>query len=61
MLCTGYKLNGYNATYRKATFEVKEKNRVLEITEPDSGITFIVDMNEEKPKKNRHRIDARKR
>ena len=44
MKCEGYKISGYDATYRKALFNVCERgNRVLEITDLDSGITFLVD------------------
>lgn len=49
MKLEGYKLNGYDATYNKAVFEVAErgttsKNRVLEITELESGITFLLEL-----------------
>ena len=45
MLCRGYKLSGYDATYRKATFSVVEtKIGVLEITDTQSGETFILDL-----------------
>ena len=40
----GYKLNGYNATYTQAVFEVREQqNGVLEVTDIEGGITFLVD------------------
>ena len=40
----GYKLNGYNATYDKAIFDVREQqNGVLEVTDIDGGITFLID------------------
>ena len=46
MKCEGYKISGYDATYKKTTFNVCEKGeRVLEITDVDSGITFLVDFN----------------
>ena len=45
MLCRGYKLSGYDATYRKATFSVVEaRSGVLEITDTESGVTFILDL-----------------
>lgn len=45
MFCEGYKLNGYDATYRKATFSVVERrNGVLEITDTQSGEMFILDL-----------------
>ena len=44
MRAEGYKISGYDATYRKALFNVCERgNRVLEITDLDSGTTFLVD------------------
>ena len=44
MIITGYKLNGYDATYRKATFNLVERGeRVLEVTDTESGTTFILD------------------
>ena len=51
MICEGYRLNGYNATYENAYFDVRlgsnsEKNRVLEVTDMDSGITFIFEADE---------------
>ena len=45
MLCRGYKLNGYDVTYKKATFSIVEKqDGVLEITDTESGMTFILDL-----------------
>ena len=45
MLCRGYKLNGYDVTYKKATFSIIEKREgVLEITDTESGTTFILDL-----------------
>lgn len=47
MKASGYKLNGYDATYEKALFDVRNKsnghNHILEITELNSGITFLVE------------------
>lgn len=48
MFYDGYRLNGYNATYDKTRFDIRigrngEKNRVLEITDINSGMTFIVE------------------
>jgi len=46
MMFEGYKYSVYDATYRKAMFNVNERgeeSRVLEITDVDSGQTFIVD------------------
>ena len=46
MIVGGYKLNSYNATYEKTSFDVRkgtnaDNNSVLEITDINSGITFI--------------------
>ena len=59
MIVGGYKLRGYDASYDKAVFDVREGrnasgNRVLEVTDIDSGITFIVEFDDPK-KKNRRR------
>ena len=48
MKLEGYKISGYDATYRKALFNVNERgatpeSRVLEITELESGTTFLID------------------
>ena len=59
----GYKINGYNATYEKTTFSVRtryedKKMVIREVTEINSGITFIYEVKKEykherKPKKSR--------
>lgn len=59
----GYKINGYNATYEKTTFNVRtryedKKMVIREVTEINSGITFIYEVKKEykherKPKKSR--------
>lgn len=44
MKVKGYKFSGYDATYRKTLFDVRERGeRVLEITDLDSGTTFLID------------------
>lgn len=44
MKVEGYKISGYDATYRKALFNVTERSEsVLEITDLDSGTTLLVD------------------
>lgn len=44
MKCKGYRLNGYDATYTKTTFNiVEQENRVLEITDLEGGIAFVVE------------------
>ena len=48
MKIEGYKLNGYDATYRKTLFNVNERGaegRVLEISDVESGETFLLDLN----------------
>lgn len=56
MRVAGYKLNAYNATYERAYFTVLEGrnasgNRVLEITEDNSGITFVLEFEGKKKRK----------
>ena len=51
MRVAGYKLNAYNATYERAYFSVQEGhnasgNRVLEVRDDDSGITFVLEFEE---------------
>ena len=46
MRIEGYRINGYNATYEQTYFDVREgknakKNRVLEVEDLNSGITFV--------------------
>jgi len=55
MMIEGYRLNGYDATYKKTVFIVKERNeKVIEIEDAEGGITFILDFeNVDKPKKMR--------
>ena len=48
----GYKLNGYDATYEKATFSVRKRDEdrrkiINEVTELNSGITFIYEVKKE--------------
>ena len=57
MRVAGYKLNGYNATYEPCELDIRtgknsRKNRVLEMTDVDSGITYIFET-EERVKCNR--------
>ena len=52
MKAWGYKLRGYDATYDKASFDVRvryedDESCVLEILEINSGITFIVELENE--------------
>lgn len=50
MMIEGYRLKGYDATYEKTMFEVEshfsEDSCVLEITETNSGVTYILDVSE---------------
>ena len=56
MRCEGYRLSGYDATYKKTMFNVVEQgNRVLEITEVNSGTTFLLDLESAKLPKNQIR------
>ena len=63
-IAEGYKLNGYDATYERATFSVatryEDKRKIIrEVTELNSGITFIYEVkkgykkHERKSKKSR--------
>ena len=56
MRVQGYKLNGYNATYERTLLDVKEgrnadKKCVLEVTDLQSGVTYIF----EHESRNRHK------
>ena len=56
MIVRGYRLNGYNATYERTSFDVREgvnssKNRVLEVTDINSGITYIFEPPDGKSKR----------
>lgn len=63
-IAEGYKLNGYDATYEKTTFSectrYEDKRKIIrEVTELNSGITFIYEVkkgykkHERKSKKSR--------
>lgn len=63
MRVEGYRLNGYNATYEKTLFEVRggyngTKGRVLEVTDIDSGMTFVFETEEDvfRPKRPKTRV-----
>lgn len=61
-IAEGYKLNSYNATYEKATFSVctryEDKRKIIrEVTELNSGITFIY---EEKKGYKKHERKSKK-
>lgn len=64
MRITGYKLNGYNATYERTNFDVREyrnadKSRVLEVTEIETGVSYILEVGENlKSFERRNRIKA---
>ena len=63
IITEGYKLNNYDATYEKTTFLIRtryenKKKVIREVTELNSGITFIYEVKKEykherKPKKSR--------
>lgn len=51
MRVKGFKIRGYDAKYERANFDIvhgynAENNRVLEVTDIDSGITFIFETEE---------------
>ena len=48
MKVNGYKLNGYNATYEKTLFNVVQSGDMLEVTDINSGVTFLLELQEEK-------------
>ena len=53
MIAEGYRLNGYDAKYEKTTYHVRiryEDDKVVihEVTEANSGITFIYEERREK-------------
>ena len=55
----GYKINGYNATYEKATFNIRtryedEKMVIREVTEINSGITFIYEVKKSERNRKKH-------
>lgn len=43
MIVPGVKLNGYDAVYEKAIFDVVLRGRNYEIRDHNSGITFFID------------------
>lgn len=44
MRVTGYKISGYDATYKKTSFFVTERSAgIFEIEDAESGTTFILD------------------
>ena len=60
MRVSGYKLRGYDAVYEKCLFEVRggyngTKGRVLEVTDIDSGMTFVFETEEDIFKPQRHK------
>lgn len=65
MIVGGYKLKGYDATYEKTTFDVRqgvnaENNCVLEVTDISSGITYIFEHGQKKhPEKRRNKGKSR--
>lgn len=60
IITEGYKLNNYDATYEKTTFLIRtrhESNKTVirEVTELNSGITFIYE--EKKNERNRKKYN----
>lgn len=59
----GYKINGYNATYEKTTFNVRtryedKKMVIREVTEINSGITFIYEVKKNERNRKKHNRQA---
>lgn len=55
----GYKLNSYDATYEKATFSERtryeDKHKIIrEVTELNSGITFIYEVKKNERNRKKH-------
>ena len=53
MKCAGYRLKGYDATYERATFDIRKgqedsKSRVLIVEDLESGIQFIIEFDKKK-------------
>ena len=47
MKIKGYKLSGYDATYRQTMFDITQRgDSVLEVTDMGTGTTFILDLEE---------------
>lgn len=58
-IAEGYKLNGYDATYEKATFSectrYEDKRKIIrEVTELNSGITFIYEVKKNERDRKKH-------
>jgi len=54
----GYTTSGYDLTYKKSVFNVIERNGVLEITDVESGTTFVIEINLEDEEVKADRIRA---
>lgn len=58
-IAEGYKLNSYDATYEKATFSectrYEDKRKIIrEVTELNSGITFIYEVKKNERNRKKH-------
>lgn len=58
-IAEGYKLNGYDATYERATFSIvtryeDEHKLICEVTELNSGITFIYEVKKNERDRKKH-------
>lgn len=44
VISEGYRLNGYDAQYEKATFLLKENGHVVSVADINTGLEFIIDI-----------------
>lgn len=59
MIAEGYRLNGYDAKYEKTTYHVRiryedEDVVIHEVTEVNSGITFIYEVKKNERNRKKH-------
>ena len=59
MIAEGYRLNGYDAKYEKTTYHVRiryedEEVVIHEVTEVNSGITFIYEVKKNERNRKKH-------
>lgn len=59
MITEGYKLNSYDAVYEKTTFLVRTRHEskrkiIKEVTELNSGITFIYEVKKSERNRKKH-------
>ena len=59
MIAEGYRLNGYDAKYEKTTYHVRVRYEdedvvIHEVTEVNSGITFIYEVKKNERNRKKH-------